>query len=164
MAEVAIASVCHPNIIVLGANAERIKPEVETLAAKVIENPHWELGMSTSIRVGLETLNTINPKAEAVVLMLCDQPFVSTQLLNQLVENYRTTERPIVASEYASILGVPALFHCDLFPKLIGLSGDLGARQVIKHHLSESLGIPFPEGELDLDLPRDYERVLLDKW
>lgn len=157
--EVAIASVCHPIIVVLGANAECIKLEIESLDIQLIENPLWVEGISTSVRTGVEALKASNLDVEAVVLMVCDQPFVSTQLINQLVENYRTTGRLIVASEYAGTLGVPALFHRSLFPELTALGGDVGARRVIKQHTLEAFGIPFPEGAIDLDTPQDYEQL-----
>ncbi|MBW4558958.1 MAG: nucleotidyltransferase family protein [Trichormus sp. ATA11-4-KO1] len=158
--EVAIASVCHPVIVVIGADAERIKQEIEPLQVHTVENPLWVEGMSTSIRVGMETLNAINPEAEAVVLMLCDQPLVFPQLINQLVEIHQTTLKLIVASEYADILGVPALFNRVLFSKLITLSGMSGARQIIKKYAQEVIGIPFPAGLIDLDTPKDYEQFL----
>ncbi|HEY9651446.1 MAG TPA: nucleotidyltransferase family protein, partial [Coleofasciculaceae cyanobacterium] len=86
--EVAIASVCQPIAVVLGANAERIKPEVSQLPVQIVENQQWKEGMSSSIRVGLEALLTMNQNLDAVAIALCDQPFVSSQTLNQLVEAY----------------------------------------------------------------------------
>ncbi|WP_414562218.1 MULTISPECIES: nucleotidyltransferase family protein [unclassified Anabaena] len=158
--EVAIASVCYPVIVVIGADAERIKQEIEPLQVHTVENPLWGEGMSTSIRVGMETLNAINPEAEAVVLMLCDQPFVFPQLINQLVEIHQTTLKLIVASEYADIIGVPALFNRVLFSELITLSGITGARQIIKKYTQEVISIPFSQGLIDLDTPKDYEQFL----
>ena len=155
--KVAIASVCNPIIVVLGASGDRIKSEVEWLDVRVVENPNWVEGMSTSIRTGIKTLKAINPEVEAVVLMLCDQPFVSTQIIDQLVAAYRTTGKPIIASEYAEISGVPALFSRALFSELTALSDDVGARQVIKQHAEAVFRVPFPEGVIDLDTPKDYE-------
>lgn len=155
--EQAIASVCRPVIVVLGANAERIIPAVELLDACIVENLQWSVGMSTSIAVGIEALNEIKPDVEAVVLMLCDQPFVTTQTINQLVEVYQSTGKHIVASEYAEIWGVPALFNRSLFSKLNTLSGEAGARQVIAQDAQEVFSIPFPEGATDLDTPKEYE-------
>jgi len=155
--EVAIASVCNPIIVVLGASSDRIKPEVERLDVRVVENPHWAEGMSTSIRTGIKTLKAINPEVEAVVLMVCDQPFVSTQIIDRLVASYRATGKPIIASEYAEISGVPALFSRALFSELTALSDDVGARQVIKQHAQAVFGVPFSEGAINLDTPKDYE-------
>ncbi|MEH2306423.1 nucleotidyltransferase family protein [Nostoc sp.] len=159
--QVANASVCHPIIVVLGSYAERIKPEINSEQVHIVENPLFSEGISTSIRVGIEALNIINKEAKAVVLMVCDQPFISPQLINQLVEVHETTLNPIVASQYADTLGVPALFNRTLFAKLTTLSGTDGARHIIKKYLQEVLAIPFPEGVFDLDTPDDYEQLLL---
>jgi molybdenum cofactor cytidylyltransferase len=158
--EVARASVCDPVIVVIGAYAELIKQEIDPIQVHIVENPLWGEGMSSSIRVGMEALNKINPEAEAVVLMLCDQPFVFTQLINHMVEIHQITLKLIVASEYTNILGVPALFKRVLFAKLIALSGITGARQVIKKYAQEAIGILFPEGLIDLDTPKDYEQFV----
>lgn len=155
--EVAMASVCNPIIVVLGASSDCLKPQVEPLDVRIVENPHWAEGMSTSIRAGIEVLYAINPEVEAVVLMLCDQPFVSTQIVDRLVAVYQATGKLIIASEYAEILGVPALFSRALFSELRALSGDVGARQVIKQHAQAVFAVPFPEGAIDLDTPKDYE-------
>ncbi|MCC5652809.1 nucleotidyltransferase family protein [Nostoc sp. XA013] len=159
--EVANASVCHPIIVVLGAYSERIKPEINSEEVHIVENPLFGEGISSSIRVGIEALNLINKEAKAVVLMVCDQPFISPQLINQLVEVHETTLKPIVASQYANTLGVPALFNRTLFAKLTRLSGTDGARQIIKKYLGEVLAIPFSEGVFDLDTPDDYEQLLI---
>ncbi|MEH1868141.1 MAG: nucleotidyltransferase family protein [Nostoc sp.] len=161
--DVANASVCHPIIVVLGAYSELIKPEIKSEQVHIVENPLCGEGISSSIRVGIESLNIIKKEAKAVVLMVCDQPFISPQLINKLVEVHETTLKPIVASQYANTLGVPALFNRTLFAKLTALSGTDGARQVIKKYLGEVLAIPFPEGGFDLDTPDDYEQLLLKK-
>ncbi|WP_460207203.1 nucleotidyltransferase family protein, partial [Scytonema sp. NUACC21] len=105
MVRQAIASGCNPIIVVLGAYADRIRPEVEMLNTPIIENQNWSIGMSTSIRCGIEALNEMNPNVEGVVLMLCDQPLVSTQIINQLLATYKTTGQQIIASEYAGVQG-----------------------------------------------------------
>ncbi|NEQ27068.1 MAG: nucleotidyltransferase family protein, partial [Microcoleus sp. SIO2G3] len=99
-AEVAIASCCHPIAVVLGAQIDRIAPEVNELDLHVVENKQWAEGMGTSIQAGLTTLTAIEPNLSAVMLLLCDQPFVSADLLNQIVEAYCSTGRAIVACEY----------------------------------------------------------------
>ena len=157
--EVAIASVCQPIAIVLGANVERIKPEISQLPVQIVENQQWAEGMNSSIRVALEALLAMNPNLEAVAIALCDQPFVSSQTLNQLVEAYRLTSQPIIASEYAGTLGVPALFSGTLFSELMTLKSTEGAKHLIKKHIHEVFSVPFPEGSIDIDTPNDYEQL-----
>lgn len=157
--EVAVASVCRPIIVVLGAYAQLIQPEISQLPVQVVENLQWTEGMSSSIRVGIQVLKT-SPEIEAVIVALCDHPLISTQIINRLVEAYHSTNKPIIACEYAQILGVPALFSHRLFSELLALKGSEGAKQVIKKHPQEVFGVFFPEGTTDIDTPKDYEELL----
>ncbi|MEW6492994.1 MAG: nucleotidyltransferase family protein [Cyanobacteriota bacterium] len=157
--EVAIASDFQPIVVVLGANVERIKPEISQFPVQILENQQWEEGMSSSIRVGLEALLAMNQNLEAVAIALCDQPFISSQTFNQLVETYYITSKPIIASEYAGTLGVPALFSHTLFSELMTLKSTEGAKKLIKKHSHEVFSVPFPEGAIDIDTPSDYEKL-----
>jgi molybdenum cofactor cytidylyltransferase len=155
MAEVAIASGCCPVGIVLGACAETIKLHLIDLNIYIIDNEQWRTGMASSIRCGLPKMMSITPHLDAIVLMVCDQPFISASLIHQLIDKHQTTNCSIVASEYAGVLGVPALFHRTLFPELEMLQGDVGAKFMIRQHRSHALSIPFAEGGIDLDIPQD---------
>jgi molybdenum cofactor cytidylyltransferase len=159
---VATASICHPIIVVLGAYADRIKPEIATLSVETIENSFWQQGMSTSIRIGIETLNKSYSKIEAAILMLCDQPFVSPCLIERLINVYRTTQPSIVASEYDLVLGVPALFDRTLFPELAQLSNDTGAKKIIQKYIRQVARVSFPEGIIDIDTPQDYSSAIAE--
>ena len=153
--EVAIASMCHPIVVVLGANAEQIKSEVN-FRVEVVENTRWTEGMSSSIAVGMQAL--VNQNIEGVVITLCDQPFVSAQIIDQLIAAYRFTGKSIVASEYAGTLGVPAFFSRALFPELMTLGATEGAKHLIKKYSDQVFSVPFPEGEIDIDTPTDYQQ------
>ena len=162
--EVAFSSTCSPIIVVLGADAQQLRPEISQFPVQVVENRQWREGISASIRVGIQALKATPGKIEAAVLMLCDQPFVSSQIINQLVEAHRLTGKPIVASEYAKTLGVPALFSHTFFPELMALKGDQGAKLLIRKYPHQVLAVPFPEGAIDIDTPHDYElfQTLID--
>lgn len=158
--EVAIASGCCPIVVVLGVQVERLEAEVQQLPVYVVENSHWADGMSSSIQTGLTILQSIHPPVKAVVMLLCDQPFVSASLVHQLIEVHHRTGKPIVASEYAGIVGVPALFSHVLFPVLMTLQADRGARYVIQTRVQAVARVPFPLGAIDIDTPSDYEQFL----
>lgn len=155
MAEVAIASGCQPIGVVLGAGADMIQPYLSTLDIQITYNEHWQTGMASSIQWGLRELLRLSPHLDALVLMVCDQPFVSPDLLHQLISGYQQSNYPIVASEYGGILGVPALFDRIFFPDLLKLEGDRGAKSIIRQHRAHSLAIPFAAGIFDLDTPED---------
>lgn len=153
--EAAIASMCHPIVVVLGANAEQIKSEV-SFRVQVVENTRWTEGMSSSIAVGMQAL--VNQNIEGVVITLCDQPFVSAQIIDQLIAAYRFTGKSIVASEYAGTLGVPAFFSHAFFPELMTLGATEGAKHLIRRHSDQVFSVPFPEGAIDIDTPTDYQQ------
>ncbi len=156
--DAALGSSCRPVVVVLGANAEAVRPEIEGLPVQVVWNARWSEGLSTSIRAGIEALAAADPP-EAVVLTLCDQPFVGSDSIEALVAAYRSTKRPIVASQYGGTLGVPALFSRAVFPELMALDGDSGAKQVIQRHAASVWPVPCPQGAVDLDTPENHEAV-----
>lgn len=136
--EVAIASMCHPIVVVLGANAEQLKSEV-SFRVQVVENARWIEGMSSSIAVGMQAL--VNQNIEGVAITLRDQSFVSPQIIAQLIAAYRFTGKSIVASEYAGTLGVPAFFSRAFFPELMTLSATEGAKHLIKRHSEQVFSV-----------------------
>jgi len=158
----ALASDCHPVIVVFGANAEKLIGEIEEFDIEVAENPNWENGMGTSVQIGMESLSKNYPNASGVVLMVCDQPFVSVDLLKQLSENFRLTNAPIVACSYEDTIGVPALFSRQFFPELMALKADNGAKRIIFEHRENVFKIPFEAGVIDIDTEQDYLNA--KKW
>lgn len=159
--KVALTSVCQPLVLVLGAYAEQIKPEVENLPVQVVENTHWLEGMSSSIRAGINALHENNPKLDAAIIALADQPLISAEVFDRLVEVYQNTGKLIIASAYHDVVGVPALFDRTLFPELINLQGDRGAKALISKYTNSSIGISVPEAATDIDTPNDYKNIYL---
>ena len=98
--------------------------------------------------------------------MLCDQPYVTSDVIGRLSDTYWESRAPIVASEYGAgdekTLGVPALFSRALFPELMTLSGAEGAKRIIARHSAEVAVVAMPEAAFDVDTWSDY-RALSDK-
>jgi molybdenum cofactor cytidylyltransferase len=157
-ADVALAVPGSRVAVVLGAFEEIIRPELDRLPLTVVINSNWRHGMGGSLRMGLSELLAAHPGIEAVIVLLCDQPLLSTGTLENLLRAHRDTGCGIAASEYGNALGVPALFHRSLFPKLLALHGAEGARQMILKHRHETVGVPFAEGVVDIDTPADFEK------
>jgi molybdenum cofactor cytidylyltransferase len=157
LAEISIASLCDPVVVVLGASVHQTRAEIEDLPLHIIENQHWRSGMGTSIVTGLSALLEQKPALNAVLILVCDQPFVSTALIDQLVIAYQSTNFQIVATTYLETVGVPALLSDRYFSELLRLDSDTGARKIIQQHLNETYTINFPEGAIDLDTPDQYQ-------
>ena len=161
-AEAATASGAHPVVVVLGANADIIKKEIENNKIHVVVNTEWREGMASSIRYGIKTLLELNPLAEGIILVLCDQPHVTPALLTNLIMKYRETGKSIVASQYRNTFGPPVFFHKTMFSKLLLLKGDVGAKGIISQHTSEMEIISFPKGNIDIDTEADYQNLSKD--
>ena len=159
----ALGAGCRPVIVVTGAHAEQSGGELRGLDVLEVVNDLWETGMASSVRAGVEGLVGANPEAAAAVLMLCDQPHVTAEVIEGLVAAYRTTGRPVVASAYGGSYGVPALFGRALFAELARLEGAAGAKQLIKRHAAEAHLLPFRGGEVDVDTPDDFSRLLAEE-
>ena len=147
-------------IVVLGANAEIIKNELQTDNIHIAINENWKEGMSSSIRCGINELQTTNPAVDAALLMVCDQPFVTTALLNELIVSHRNTKKHIVTCSYDETTGPPALFDKILFPELLQLEGDAGARKIVQQNTDEVVSVPFSKGVIDIDTATDYQNLI----
>jgi molybdenum cofactor cytidylyltransferase len=156
--DTAISSLCKPVIIVLGANADVIKPTIENLPMSILQNEEWQEGMASSIRLGIAELKKIESKVTSVVLMLCDQPFVDTSLINKLVQSQ--SEKGIVACAYNDTIGVPVLFDELYFKKLLQLKGQEGAKTLLLKYPDDIVKIDFPLGSVDIDTIWDYKKLI----
>ncbi len=146
-------------IVVLGAFKEEILARVNVYEGKVVENMAWSEGLSSSIRCGLSEVLKKNTETEAVILLLCDQPFLTTEILREIVEKYHSSGQSIVHCSYGDVSGPPTLFHKSLFPYLMELKGGQGAKKVVDMFPDQVAYIDFPKGKLDIDTAADYQQL-----
>lgn len=145
-----------PVLVVL--NSETMLPESDTF--KAVVNHQWQEGMSTSIRCGIEILQKTFPSIETVIVTVCDQPYVSVELFQQMIDAYQHTKKPMIACTYADTIGTPVLFHQSIFGELKELSGDKGARHLLNKDQHRVGLVNFPLGAIDIDTEEDYERLI----
>jgi molybdenum cofactor cytidylyltransferase len=107
-----------------------------------IDNAEHEEGMASSIRAGVWAADD-----SRALFLLCDQTRITSDHLRALI----ATDAPIVATGYAGVAGVPAIFAPRFFPELLALRGDVGARGVIEAHRDEVVVVPFEDAAVDLD-------------
>ncbi len=147
-------------ILVLGSNRALILSQTDTAGLDVVENENWQTGMASSIATGINTVKKIQPLPDAVILMVCDQPYISSSILNELIAEQKTTGKPIIACEYENTIGVPALFHQSFFVELANLDGDAGAKKVMRQYPEKVAIVPFFLGIVDIDTQDGYERLI----
>jgi len=158
---IALSTGVEPVIVVLGAEADRVKEAVPQRAAvNVVYNEDWPLGMSSSLRSGVRYAMKYFPNLQALLFIVVDQPFVTSDLLSLLLAAYRDSRALIVAARYQGTPGVPALFDRCLFNEMLALEGDQGARPLFEKYRHKLQTVPFPAGRFDLDTPDDFDRLM----
>ena len=157
--DTALESQASPILVVLGSGKDAIKKELEQKQVFILENSSWESGMASSISCGITNLQELAPESKAVILMVCDQPFVNAKLLNNLITKHKDTRQSIVASSYANTLGTPALLHQSLFSELLVLEGESGAKSLIKKYSLQTGFVSFDQGSIDIDTRENYRNL-----
>jgi molybdenum cofactor cytidylyltransferase len=147
-------------VVILGGNYQLIEAHINDPEINVVYNTGWEEGISSSVRAGLSELNRANPDAAGLILTVCDQPFITEQVFNNLIGTFRTSGKSIIASTYAGTLGTPVLFSKIYFGDLMALKGKEGAKKLLEKYKENVAAVPFEKGEIDIDTPEDYSRLL----
>jgi len=155
-------AVCGAGVtVVTGAQAEAVERAVTTATAgnavSIVRNAGWEQGMSTSLRSGMQAIATSD--ARAVLILLCDQPLISSLDIERLVEVWADLPDRPAATQYNNVCGVPAIFPAAMFSQLSQLDGDQGARSLLTN-LSSDRSVQVENIELDIDTPEDLQQLL----
>ncbi len=159
--ELALAGPFRPLVVVLGAHAAQIEPELKPGEALLAYNHDWQSGMGSSVAAGLGALLQAEPELEAAFFILVDQPYLDAARLEDMARRLEAAPEMLgVVSAYGHSLGVPALFRKTLFPELLALNGQPGAKPLILKYRNRLVPLPFPQGQFDLDTPGDWQAFL----
>jgi molybdenum cofactor cytidylyltransferase len=148
---------CDRILVVVGDAADGVVQDAGNPGVQIVVNARHREGMGTSIAAGISALPQ---DAEAAVIVLGDQPRVTAASINALIDAYRTTGKPLVASRYGGVTGAPTLIGRALFDEARHLHGDVGGRWLIDRHPDLVEEVPLsPDQAVDLDTPEDFARV-----
>lgn len=125
----AFAAVTDNLIAVVGHEGAEVERALEGTGARIVQNPDWELGLATSIQRGV---SAVGPECEAIVIGVGDQPEIDPAIIRMVIARWRETGKPIVSASYRGVRGHPVLFARAVFPELLQLHGDAGARLLIE--------------------------------
>jgi molybdenum cofactor cytidylyltransferase len=120
--------------VVLGAHAEPIAKAVDLKADEIVINHEWEKGQLSSIQAALRSLP---PGTDGMLLCLIDHPLISSALIQDLIEQFYKTEKPIVLPVYEGRRGHPVIFSASLYGELFRAPLETGARAVVWAHSAE---------------------------
>lgn len=156
----AVGAGADPVVVITGANADEITKSINNGRVEIVYNENWRQGMASGIIEGVRKLITLNNDIENIIITVCDQPFVSATLFRQLYQTQNEGVQHIVASAYADTIGTPALFTQKYFDALLSLTGEEGAKKVIKANAGDVATVDFPQGAIDIDTEKDYKDLL----
>jgi molybdenum cofactor cytidylyltransferase len=149
-----------PLFAVLGAQHEIIRATIAPSEAIVVINANWQQGIASSIHAGIEALDSAAPDAPAALILPCDQLHLTADHLRALITSFAAqTEPSIIASSYAGVAGIPAIFPRQAFTNLLALSGDKGARSLLIKPPCTLITVLFTGGEIDIDTPADLAQL-----
>jgi molybdenum cofactor cytidylyltransferase len=144
-------------VVVLGRAADQVREQVDFGAARVVENPIFGEGCSSSYRAGIGALSA---ESAAIMIVLGDLPGVTPEIIDRLAEAWREHEAPIALCSYQGRKGHPMIFARSLFPQLVELHGDKAAWKLVDANAATvqevHFDLPYPD---DINTPLDFERL-----
>lgn len=141
--------------VVLGARIDEILDSVDFGDAGVIENPEWEEGIASSIRVGLDALLQ-SSRCDVALIVLGDQPNVSPHIVEELLISHQRSDHPVSVPKYRYNRGNPVAVDRSLWPRLMSLEGDDGANRLWQAHPEWVNEVWFPDlAPRDVDTDSD---------
>jgi molybdenum cofactor cytidylyltransferase len=154
-----LAALLKPVVVVTGAYHVEIEDSLQGHPIGLAYNPDWESGMATGIVAGLLKALSIEPHLQAMIVAVCDQPHISAEIFRSMMKRHAESGKGIVACSYSETLGTPVLFGLRYFQELAALSGNSGAKQLLKMYPDDVATVPFPNGNIDIDTAEDFQRL-----
>ena len=153
-----LAAQLHPLVVITGSSAESVAAAISQQSVQIVYNEHWQQGMASGIVAGVSFILSLTRPINSVIIAVCDQPFVSSDLFTLLIKKSKAGCQ-IVTSAYSETMGTPVLFNKDYFDELLQLKGEEGAKKIVKKHSKDVAVVDFPQGAVDIDTPEDYQRL-----
>lgn len=124
----------------------------------IAPNAQAAQGISSSLRIGLQA---VSQDATGVMILLGDQPLISSDVINILVVRFLQLPNKIVAPCVRGRRSNPVIFPMEFIPELRQIEGDVGGRTVIQRHEDrlETVELGIDYDDIDVDTPEDFERA-----
>jgi len=148
--------------VVLGSSAEEINTKCNLVekGLRVVMNPSWANGLGNSIAVGVKEVLQKQKEVTGILICLADQPLLSTDYLNAIIQQFEKNPTKIVATDYGKKVGVPALFPKLLFDELVRLEGDQGAKDLLNNSTFDIIRLEGKNQIKDIDTKEEYDLLL----
>jgi len=160
--EKVVSSKVNNTLVILGSEREKVEKKIKNFPVKVAFNPDYQSGMLSSILCGFKTLPE---ETQAVVVVLGDQPSVSKEVIDKIVDAYQKTGKGIVLPVYEKERGHPVIIDMKYKDEVESLSPDIGLRGTVYSHPEDILEVEVDTPEIlqDIDDETDYKREFKNK-
>lgn len=155
--KIAVSSNIQQLHVVLGSRIEQIQPIINDKNAIIVRNPDWQSGLSSSIKAGL---SMIDDKINGVFILLVDQPFLTAELLNRMIDRFSKTKAQAIVPRVNGQQYNPVLFSREVFRDLMTINGDKGAKAMLRQFSIEWVDWPDRKLMMDIDSIDDYQAAL----
>lgn len=146
-----------PVVVVTGHARERVEREIADMICIPVFNADHSAGIQTSAASGVAG---VAGTCDAAVVMLADMPFVTADMLRELVERYREEGPPLVVSRYGGEVNAPPMLYDQMLFREVARMRKGCGREVVRRHHDRAVEVDWPAARLrDLDRPGDYEAV-----
>lgn len=157
----ALSTKAQDVILILGANYDNIYQEAQNNFISIIKNDNWQDGLASSIAKAAQYSMESGQQIDGLLITLADQPLITSEYLQNMINNFESGANQIIATSYeANKKGVPALFDKDYFSELAALTGDDGAKRLLKKYISNVSVTGSEVINLDIDTEADYQNLI----
>jgi molybdenum cofactor cytidylyltransferase len=149
-------------VVVVGRQAEEVRRELREMEGiRIVENPRWSEGRASSVRAGIEA---VRANSAAAIFVNADQPFLTTQVIDAILQRYFQTLAPVVVPVYEGQTGSPVLFARRFFGEMRNLRAEYGGKEIFKAHRDkvETVNILNVRAGIDVDTPEQYRAALAE--
>jgi molybdenum cofactor cytidylyltransferase len=166
--EAALNSQATPILLILGYQAKEIKAAISGYTQNrqliILHNPNYQQGMSTSLCLGISYLSAQKTSLNIAgsLVLLGDQPFISTAIIDTLIASTQTSQKRIIAPCYHGKRGNPIFLAASLFDELAAVIGDEGGRSVLARHPEEieTVEVGDAMANHDVDTREAYQQAV----
>lgn len=160
--ETVVSSNVENTLVILGSSRKKIEEKIKNSPAKIVYNRDFRSGMLSSVQCGFKA---VPEETRAVLVVLGDQPKISTTVINKLIDAYKSTGKGIVLPVYKKERGHPVLIDVKYGGEVENLSPEVGLRGTVYNHPEDILEVDIETPSIfqDIDDESDYKRELKNK-
>ncbi len=145
--------------VVVGCQGKQVSHELSGRSVSIVNNSNYKSGMLSSVRCGL---HAISQQCRAVLVVLGDQPSVTIKLIDQMLQNFTSTEKQILVPLYNGKRGHPIMFSAAYRKEILTHYDNVGLQGLLYAHKDDIFELSVTASGVlsDMDYPQDYQREL----